>query len=74
MNELTTIYVALLDEVVDAWRPVSAKALGDGVFEILDQPYDRDIERWAYEPGERVICRDTDLEGKRLPVAVGHAP
>jgi len=28
------IYVALLDEGVEVWRPVQARALGGGIFEI----------------------------------------
>jgi len=68
-----TIYVALVGEDVEAWRPVLAKPLGDNTFEILDQPYDRDVEQWSFEPGERVICSDAKLEGERFAVAIANA-
>lgn len=49
-----TIFVALLDEGVNVWRPVEAEHLGDGVYLIVDQPYDSDVEKWKFKPGERV--------------------
>jgi len=52
----TQIYVGLVDEGVDVWRPVLAKRLGGNMYRILDQPYDREIESWQFEPGDRVIC------------------
>src|SRR5436309_14549784 len=41
----------LPDEQVDAWRPAEAVPVGAGLYRILDQPYDREIERWEFEPG-----------------------
>ena len=35
------IYVALLDEGVDVWRPVEAQRLPSGDYLILEQYYDR---------------------------------
>lgn len=63
----TTIYVALLEENVDVWRPVQAEQLRDGIYRILDQPYDRDIESWQFEPGDLVFCEFVSLsEGPAL--------
>jgi hypothetical protein len=45
-----TIYVALLDEGVDVWRPVEAKRLSADRYLIVDQDYDPAIERWEFEP------------------------
>ena len=50
------IFVALLDESVEVWRPVRAEREQDNIFRIADQPYDRADEAWQYEPGDRVVC------------------
>ncbi len=52
----TTIYVKLIDEPVPAWRPVKAEQIGGNVYLIVVQPYDRSIEQWEFQPGERVVC------------------
>ncbi len=56
-SQPVTIYVPLLDENVDVSRPVLAEHLRDRVYRILPQPYDRESETWAFEPGDVVICR-----------------
>ncbi|MDQ0419271.1 hypothetical protein J2045_000281 [Peteryoungia aggregata LMG 23059] len=48
-----TIHVRLLDEPVSVWRPVKAKALGNGRFVILPQEVP-DYEKWEFAPGETV--------------------
>jgi hypothetical protein len=57
MNKtLKTVYVKLVGEQVDVWRPVQAEHLGDDIYLIVDQPYDRDSETWQFGPGSSVIC------------------
>jgi hypothetical protein len=56
MNSYSVIYIALMDEGVDVWRPVNAENTGNGIFRILEQPYDREIELWQFEPGDLVYC------------------
>jgi len=51
MTSVAPIYVALLDEAVDVWRPVQAECLGGNIYRILGQPYDRSVESWQFEPG-----------------------
>jgi hypothetical protein len=53
----TTIYVALLDEGTDCWRPVEATDLGDSIFRIADQEIPED-EVWEFRPGEIVRCHE----------------
>ena len=49
MMEMATIYMPLLDEGTDVWRPVTAECLGRGTFRIIGlQPYG---EKWAFAPG-----------------------
>jgi hypothetical protein len=50
---LTQIYVYLLEEGVDVWRPVQARALGGDEFEILG-PVPED-EVWEFPPGARAV-------------------
>jgi hypothetical protein len=57
LTEPAQIYVALLDEGVEVWRPVQAELVNGDVYRIISQPYDRTIEAWQFEPGERVICK-----------------
>jgi hypothetical protein len=52
--QLAKIFVQLLNEGSDCWRPVSATERGDGVFEILGIiPAG---EEWQYGPGMQVRC------------------
>jgi hypothetical protein len=50
------IYIALLDEGMDVWRPVQAERLNGNTYRILSQAYDRSIESWQFEPGDVVLC------------------
>lgn len=56
MTEFPGIYVRLIDEAVDVWRPVRAEHLRDDVYRVGEQPYDRTSERWEFEPGDEVVC------------------
>jgi hypothetical protein len=56
MTATAIIYVRLLDEVVDVWRPVQAVDLGAGRYRIVEQPYEADIETWQFVPGNEVEC------------------
>jgi hypothetical protein len=51
------VYVRLLDEGTDVWRPVRAAALPDGTFRLLEPDrYDPDTERWEFPPSTKVRC------------------
>ncbi len=67
-TKASTIYVRLLDEGTDVFRPSSAIALGGDVYELLrPDSYDPDDECWEFEPGSRVhtLPRQSD-EGEYL--------
>ena len=68
MSERETIYVALLDEGIEVWRPVAAERLSRDRYLIVDQHYDRDTERWQFEPGV-VRCRKEKRDGRSILVA-----
>jgi hypothetical protein len=69
MSERDTIYVALLDEGIDVWRPVEAERLSRDRYLIIDQAYDRGVERWQFEPGVVVRCRKEKRDGRSILVA-----
>jgi hypothetical protein len=67
------VYVRLLDEGTDVWRPVAATALADGTYILSDaSPMPAD-ENWEFPPGSRVVAEEKTFEGKTRPelVAVG---
>lgn len=72
MSEQETIYVPLLDEDIDVWRPVKARKLSEDTYLILDQDYDRDVETWQFEPGALVHCETRRHDG--LPITVATEP
>lgn len=57
---LQTIYVKLVGEGVDVWRPVRAKHLRDDIYVIANQPYDLQDETWQFGPGSSVICKSIE--------------
>ena len=61
MTASVEIYVRLLDEAVDVWRPVRAERIREGTFQISPQAYDRQIETWEFEPGETVVCEQIEF-------------
>ena len=69
---MITIYVALLDEGTDVWRPVAAESAGPDIYRIArEQRYDPSVETWEFEPGETVRCeRRTFSDGVQAIVAV----
>ena len=71
MSDVRQIFVRLVDEVVDVWRPVEARHCFDNVYRILDQPYDRDLEAWEFGPGDVVVCKLADLSGGQVLAATG---
>jgi hypothetical protein len=51
------VYVRLLDEGTDVWRPARATALSDGTFRLLEPDgYDPNAEKWEFPPLTKVRC------------------
>lgn len=65
-----TIYVALLNEAAEAWRPVVAARRSGGRYEILSRNDDPDDEQWQFPPGSLVRCEERSLPQGRFLVAV----
>ncbi|HEV3510718.1 MAG TPA: hypothetical protein VGS05_03380 [Candidatus Sulfotelmatobacter sp.] len=51
-----TIYMPLVGDGTECWRPVRAVQVGDDIFEISDKLPEN--ESWAFSPHCRVRCRD----------------
>jgi hypothetical protein len=69
-----TIYVALLDEGVDVWRPVQASRRAGDVFEIVSKNDDPETESWEFPSGSLVRCIERSLSGGSHLVAVELVP
>jgi hypothetical protein len=65
-----TIYVYLLDEGTDVWRPVEAVHLGDNRYRITLVNVDRSDEHWQFSKGDIVRCSRRVLSGG--PALVAH--
>jgi len=69
-----TIFVALTNEVIDVWRPVQARPLGENVFRIVGVEADVSDETWEFPPGAIVRCEPRRLSGEQIEmVAVEYA-
>ena len=55
-NQLTEIFVELLEEGIACWRPVRAVPLGGTSFRIAADQEIPTEEKWAFSPGEAVTC------------------
>ena len=70
-ESLTTIYMPLLNEGTDVWRPVEAMKIGNlGYMVTENAPPD---EEWAFQPGLILQCEERRLDGATELVAVAKA-
>jgi len=65
------IYIRLMDEGTDVFRPVFATKISDQVYEIdTSNPYDQEDEVWEFLPGARVRVESRFLSGQAELVAI----
>ena len=58
---MPTIYMPLLNEGIDVWRPVEATRLASETYRVEgDMP---DDEKWAFAPGTIVRCAHRTFSG-----------
>jgi hypothetical protein len=57
------IYVKLLNEVVDVWRPVDASWWREDVYQILSENHCPEGEAWEFSLGDLVRCRQRTFSG-----------
>jgi hypothetical protein len=53
-----TVFVALLNEGTDVWRPVQARPLGQSLFRIVGVEADVHEETWQFPAGSIVSCEE----------------
>ena len=71
LSEPVTIFVALLDEGIDVWRPVQARPLDQGLFRIIGVEADTSDETWQFPPGAIVKCSSKQFsDGQSGMIAV----
>ena len=64
------IYIYLLDEGTDVWRPVMGRLIAGDIFEIVTENSNPDDEHWEFGCGQQVRCRELMTpEGKTIMVA-----
>ncbi|MCH8270858.1 MAG: hypothetical protein IH985_06565 [Planctomycetes bacterium] len=73
MKRTRQIYMPLLDEDVDVWRPVQAEHLRGNVYRILEQPPSLKDESWKYNLGDEVLCEMVESSNGRILAAVRKA-
>jgi hypothetical protein len=73
MSETIEIFVSLLDEQVDVRRPIQAIHLGNNVYRITNQPYERELETWQFEPGDEVVCELVESSDGQILAAIRRA-
>ena len=61
----TTVYMPLLNEGTDVWRPVKARAFGSGLYRITERQAD---EEWAFASGAIVV-----VDNSRRIIAVANS-
>lgn len=74
MTKHERIYICLLDEGTDVWRPTDAEVLPDGTYRVLPTPdYDAEDEKWQFPPESRVVCERRKISEGTVLVAVRQA-
>ena len=61
LKSIETIYVRLLDEGVDVWRPVRAETLAEGQYRIISGNTNPENEKWEFGTGDVVHCVEKEL-------------
>jgi hypothetical protein len=68
---IETIYVKLLNEGTDVWRPVEAKKIDSDIYEISsNNKYNNDLEEWQFPPNSKVICVSERKNDKDIKIAI----
>lgn len=71
-TDVATVYVRLLNEGVDVWRPVRAVRLSDTTYRLSDEPRPED-EAWSFEPGAVVVAESRAGDPEQRVIAVARA-
>ena len=64
----TTIYVRLLDEGTDVWRPVDAEMIAENIYRLVGRQ--EGDENWEFDTGCRVRVEERSFTDHQALVAV----
>jgi len=71
----TIIYVRLLNEGTEVFRPVSATRIALDIFKLDNEDsYDSEDEEWEFLPGSQVCVEERMLEGNHVLIATSYSP
>ena len=69
--EIETIYMPLIDEGTDVWRPVLAERLGESRYRVLGPA--PELEQWLFSPASIVRVELRPLSEGDVQVAIAAA-
>jgi hypothetical protein len=58
MDNIVQIYIKLLGEKLEVWRPVEALKMGNDTYKIISPNPEPKIEKWQFKRGDLVQCED----------------
>lgn len=71
MDKYFQIYVRLLREKLEIWRPVEAMKLGKNTYKIISPNPEPKLEKWEFERGDVVQCEIKEFsDGKEGEIAI----
>jgi hypothetical protein len=70
---MTIIYVYLVDEGTDVWRPVDAIHIKDSIYRIDPESTISETETWQFLPGDIIRCEEKRLSRGVCLVAIEKA-
>ncbi len=69
-TNVVEVYVPLLDEGTEVWRPTTGVLLAPDVVQVLPTAdYDATLEHWQFPPGTKVRCVSENKGGRSILVA-----
>ena len=69
-SNIVTIYVYLLDEGIDVWRPVDGIHIKNNIYQIKPESIIPKTETWQFLPSDIVLCEEKILSKGKQIVAV----
>lgn len=67
----TTIYVRLLNEGIEVYRPVTATQIENNIYKIIDETkYDAEDETWEFLPGNIILVSEKQIGNEIALVAI----
>ena len=70
MIERVAVYVELLDEGTQCWRPTSAVKVSGNVFVLTNENHDPDTEKWSVLPGSLITIEQQQTTNGSFGVAI----